>query len=149
MIQRGSGILLLPIYTRYLNTGEFGAAIPSTLVASFAAPIFSLHLQTAVVCFTYDAPQDKEYLTRLYGTVFGFNTLLSLLSIGLTVALVIPFLGLIGTTSFWLPFVYLAIIIAATSSSYKILQGIMQAHHQSRRFVAQQGLFLFWVRELP
>ena len=143
LVQRGSGILLLPLYTRYLDTAEFGAAILSTLIAGFAAGIFSLHIQTAVVRFTYDAPDDSSYLSRLYGTTFAFTTVLSLLFTGLTIPLVNPVLGIIGASNFWLPYAYLAIIIAATSSSYGILQRIMQSRHEAQRFVAQQWLFFF------
>ena len=100
-----------------------------------------MHMQTAVVRFTYDTSDDPEYLRRLYGSVFTFVTLLSGTLFGLGVLAAGPVLKLTGVSSFWLPYIYLALVIAATRSSYEILQRIMQAHHQAGRFVVQQWMF--------
>ena len=96
VFQSGAAILLLPIYTRYLDPQEYGTAILSLLIAGLAAGLFSLHIQTAVIRFTYDAPDDREYLSRLYGTVFGFTALLSMIFLAVGTLLVYPIVSLLA-----------------------------------------------------
>ena len=140
-MQLGVGILLLPLYTRYLDPREYGAAVLSILVAGFAAALVSLHIQAAIVRFTYDAPDDPHYLRRLYGTVFVFTSITSTVVFILGVIAIVPVFRIAGIPDAWLPYAFLTLTLAATRSSYEILQGILQAHHQARRYAVQQGLY--------
>ena len=143
IVQRGAGIIFFPLYTRYLETSEYGAAILATVIAGFAESIFSLHLRTALVRFTYDAPDDREYLGRLYGTIFKFNVLLSGVLLIVSIPLTQLVLGILGVSDFWLPYAYLMLVIAATSSFFQMLQRIAQANQNARLYITQQWLFFF------
>ena len=142
VFQSGAGILLLPIYTRFLSTEEYGTAVLTILVAGIMAGLSNLNIQGALVRFTFDAPDDWEYLSRLYGTVFTFTALLSMIFLGVGTVLVYPIFSLFGISSFWLPYAYLGVVIAGTKSNYTIMQSIMQVQYESRRYVAQQGAHL-------
>jgi len=142
IVQRGIGILLLPLYTRYLETSEYGAAILANVLAGFVEIAFSFHLRTCLVRFAHDAPDDKEYLGRLYGTVFGFVTLLSAVLLLASIPLVLPVIGFIGISEFWIPYVYLTLLLGATSSFFRMLQRVMQADQNAKTYVIQQWAFL-------
>ena len=141
LLQRGSGFIFLPIYTRYISTAEFGAVTLVSAIGALLSAVFTLHLQAAVVRFSADAAGDFEYLKRLYGTIFVFTGFLSGTLFIISEIFVGRVVRLFDTTGFWYPYIALMLVVAFTSPFYTTLQYIMQAQHKAKVFVIHQSLY--------
>lgn len=111
ILTKGLSILLLPIYTRYLNPTDYGILQSLNSVALFLPVILSLSLDSAFGRFFHDYKNDKEQLKILFSTVFWFVVLYGC---------ILLFIILI-TSQYWIPqllkvpifpYVYLAFIPA-------------------------------------
>ena len=143
VLQNGVVFLLLPIYTRYVSTKEYGAVSLIFAMGTVISLFFTLGLQNTVVRFTYDKPNDADYLNRLYGTLFTFIGMVSAAVFVVFVFLAKPIVQLFCDADFWLPYVYVMLVSVCTLPFYEILQRIMQAHYEATRYVVQQLLYFF------
>lgn len=73
--------IMLPFYTKYLSTDDFGNADLVMTVTNLLIPVFMLQIQSAVMRFTIENTQKKKYyfLNGLLITLLGFALLLVLL----------------------------------------------------------------------
>lgn len=110
-ITKGLGILLLPIYTRYLSPDEYGILQGLNSVANFLPFILSLSLDAAFGRFFHEDKVDFRRLQVLYSTVYWFVFVYGILLL----------LGIFATSKFWLtdllevpvfPYAYLSFIPA-------------------------------------
>lgn len=143
ILLKAFSFLLIPLYTSYLTTEDYGI---TNLVSSFTALlscIITLSLQNAVIRFYSDVKENNDKVSRIYGTVvtfvFIFGTVLSLL--------------LIATHSIWtniffknipfIPIVLLSIIISIVSGLYTIYQDILKGMQDAKRSVVLSFVFFF------
>jgi len=75
ILSTGIGFFLIPVYTRYLLTDEYGVLALLTITASIVSTIFSFNLGTALFRFYYDN-DSKKHKDRVISTSF-FVMLLS------------------------------------------------------------------------
>lgn len=66
------GLFLLPLYTTYLTTKDYGITNISTSFIHTVAFIVSFSLFSAIMRFYVDLKDDPEKLSRFYGTVVVF-----------------------------------------------------------------------------
>lgn len=72
---------LLPLYTSYLQTSEYGIVdLINTYVLLFV-PVISLQLETAIFRYLIDARNDKEEKSKLISTNFFYLVIFALLSL--------------------------------------------------------------------
>lgn len=83
-----SGVLLLPLYTRFLTPADYGITAICASVAGFLAAFYQLGLTAAYVRFYFDYKDNPQELRRHVSTIVLF-----LLSYGLVVSLLVTFLG--------------------------------------------------------
>lgn len=72
VLTRGIGILLLPIYTRYLTPGEYGVIDLFMIVASLVNLTIALEISQAIVRYYHDASTDTEK-AQYTSTAFWFT----------------------------------------------------------------------------
>ena len=106
--------LLLPIYTHYLSTAEYGTFDIIITCTGLIAPILSLQLERAIFRFLVDARKDKQFQDKILSTTFSTITL----PIILTMA-IMPVLGLAFNLAYWQ---YIALIIISAIISNVTLQ---------------------------
>lgn len=101
-------ILLVPLYTYYLTTTEYGTVDLITTTTSLLLPIISLSIFDAVLRFTMDKSQPTDSV---------FTNALVVTSIGtLIVLLTYPVLSYLNTFGDLLSFMYLILILQAFQS---------------------------------
>lgn len=105
---------LLPVYTHYLSTAEYGTIDMVITCTSLIAPILSLQLERATFRFLVDARRDKDLQDKILSTTF--TTIIP--PIILTV-IIMPILGLVFHLAYWQ---YIALIIISAIISNIALQ---------------------------
>lgn len=106
--------LLLPIYTRYLSTAEYGTFDIIITCTGLIAPILSLQLERAIFRFLVDARNDRQLQDKILSTTFA----MMIPPIALTI-IVMPILGLAFNLAYWQ---YIALIIISAIISNITLQ---------------------------
>lgn len=110
-ITKGLGILLLPVYTKYLSPDEYGILQGLNSVANFLPFILSLSLDAAFGRYFHEDKADFKRLQLLYSTVYWFVLIYG----------AILLFGIFATSKFWLtsllevpifPYAYLSFIPA-------------------------------------
>lgn len=84
MLSRGLGIFLLPLYTTYLTTADYGLLSTIESIALLLPLVISLSLESAIGRFYHDYHDDKEGMSLLFSTIFWFVAVVGALGIGLT-----------------------------------------------------------------
>lgn len=106
--------LLLPVYTHYLSTSEYGTVDMIITCTSLIAPILSLQLERATFRFLVDARDDKNLQDKILSTIF--TTIIP--PVVLTMA-TMPIVGIAFNIAYW---PYVAIIIVCSMISNIVLQ---------------------------
>lgn len=70
LLMKGMGLILLPVYTRYLTTSDYGVMSVATVVGTIAGTVLSLGLGGAALKFYYD--YEGRERRELYGTLWLF-----------------------------------------------------------------------------
>ena len=81
ILQKCFSFFLLPLYTAFLSTEDYGVTNIASSFLNTASFIVSLSLYSAVMRFYVDYKNDKEKLKRFYGTVISFVFVSSILFI--------------------------------------------------------------------
>lgn len=110
--------LLIPLYTSFLSTGEYGTIDLVTTTVSLLIPIFTLNISDAVMRFTLS---DKEN-----GSYFGLGLRVTMkgslmLAVFLTTATMFPFLAEYKPYMIWVFVIYMA------NALYNLLQNFLRA----------------------
>lgn len=109
IITKGLGIILLPVYTKYLTPDDYGLLQTLNSVAAFLPFVLSLSLDSAFARYYHEVKYDKNKMALLYSTVYWFVFLYG------SVILIITFLS----ADYWLedfltvsvfPYAYLVFI---------------------------------------
>ena len=67
MLSRVVSILMVPLYTHYLDPAHYGTVEMVVLTADLFATFLSMQVGGAIIRFYYDA-KDREQLSRVMGT---------------------------------------------------------------------------------
>ncbi len=74
-------ILLLPLYTKFLITEEYGLVDLVTTYISLVIPVLSLQLEMAAFRFLLDSRKNKEKNSKIISTIFWILVLLSIVAV--------------------------------------------------------------------
>lgn len=139
--------LLLPIYTRFLSTTDYGVQSLINRFSNVATYIISLCLYSAITRFYTDYKDDQKATAELFGTVSIFTLVFGSLFITLCIA----FRNTLSISVFkdaeFFPVVLLGLISMLFSSEYTIYQRILQAQQLSIKS-AITGLVYFFLHLL-
>ena len=86
ILSRGLGVFLLPLYTSYLTTADYGLLSTIESIALLLPLVISLSLESAIGRFYHDYHDDKEGMSLLFSTIFWFVAVVGAIGIGLTLA---------------------------------------------------------------
>jgi O-antigen/teichoic acid export membrane protein len=135
ILQNGIGILLVPVYTRYLTPGDYGIVAVTTAVASAVAVLLGMGLQGAVTRHYYDYRDDAAELRGYMGTVFLFFLAVGLAFIGLMSVIGGPLFGaLVGSVPFR-PYIELTLWTAFFTASASHLLSVYRAREQPLAYI--------------
>src|SRR6476646_6429414 len=84
LVARILAVLLLPLYTRYLTTSDYGAIETLIALTTVLAVLLRLGTQSAFFRFYFDSPEREERL-RVVRTAFWFTMVSA--TVGLVVGL--------------------------------------------------------------
>lgn len=124
--QKILAFLLIPLYTGYLTTEQYGTIDLITTTVNLLVPILTLNVGEAVMRFTIEKKKDDSYLT--YGLLIMIKGLLVLV-VCLFLLSILPFLA---------PFrVYfpLLVILYISNSLYSLMQNYLRAVDKIRLMV--------------
>jgi O-antigen/teichoic acid export membrane protein len=134
VLLKGSLLLLLPIYTRYLSPAEYGIVAIVTGIAGLLSTLFTLGLQGAMGRFYFDFRDDPRLLAEFWGAVVTAILLWSAACGMLLLAagewLLRP---LVGEVPFW-PFVAVGVLTAGLQPMMLVLLTVYQTREQPVRY---------------
>jgi len=137
------GIILIPLYTRYLLPEEYGILSILTITMTFAFSVFSLGMNSSVFRFYYEDDIEKRVLVGTSTVLMGLSAF-ALGLLGTVISMPLSVL-LFGTDKYGLYF-----ILMFVAYSIALLKGIpflvLRAEKQPTRFaVYNTANFLFQV----
>jgi O-antigen/teichoic acid export membrane protein len=138
LLQKSVGFILLPIYARFLTPDDYGVVAIFTVISTLLSVFFTLSLDSTVVRFFFDHPEDKNYHRRLYGTIYASVAFISI--IGCAVCLVVGHfvLPLFLDSVPLYPYFPIALATAALEPFFAIYQSVLLAKQVGRLHASQQ-----------
>lgn len=134
LLLKGFSFFLLPLYTRFLTTEDYGI---TSLTGSFlitASYLASLSLFSAVFRFYVDLKQDSQKLSRFYGTIINF-VLLSTIFLGIFVTIFQEwFIKYIFLDMDFYPTVILAIVSLVFFCQYIIYENVLKSQQKASKY---------------
>lgn len=145
ILQKGAGLLLMPIYTQYLTKGENGIITTVQSWVAFFVIFYTLCLNSAVVRFYVDYKEDKNKLKDFWGSCFVFvflNGLILTIILILTRSFILS--PLIGEEIDFFPFIFLGLISITLNPIYTMMQGILQAKEDGKIYGINNLAYFFF-----
>lgn len=138
--QRFVGFLLIPIYTRFLTTADYGIVAVTASVGSILQCILGMELRGAVVRHYYDYCDSPREVREYVSTVFTF-----FLGVGLLITICLtlfgrPLFDAMFTGIPFQPYIRLTVWTALFVTSGSIVLSLYRAREQALRYVVLNGL---------
>jgi len=134
VLQRGIGFFLLPVYTRFLTPSDYGIVSVISAVSAFLGLLYLMGLNGAAYRFYFEFRDKPEEMKSFLGTVITFLLILSFVF-----TLFLLFFGrfifhlFMGNVAYY-PYIFFGIIGAAFLPLFIILQSLLQAQHNGRKY---------------
>ena len=142
ILLKAFSFFLIPLYTAYLSTEQYGVINLATSFSSVLGYIIVFGLQYSVKRYYTEYKDSIEKVSRMYSTAINFILLLS----------AITFILFIPTVSLWSNFllpdleikvVIIAVLIACTTGLTTIYQDILKGMQQARKSVTVTYIMFF------
>lgn len=134
MLQKGSALLLLPLYTLYLDPQAYGVLAIVTAVNGLLSIAFTMGLTSAVVRFYFEFQDDPVQLAEFWGSILVFVLLLSTVVGGVLLVFgEFVLRPVIGDVPFW-PFVALGIMAVFFQPFFTTFLSVLQTRNQAGRY---------------
>tara|TARA_Y100000996_G_scaffold244217_1_gene192061 strand:+ start:2681 stop:4099 length:1419 start_codon:yes stop_codon:yes gene_type:complete len=133
LLNKALGFILIPIYSVYLSTEDYGIISAMTIFISFCAVICSLSLDRAIYRCYFDyktEEQKKTFLGTIIIALFFFTTIFAF-----TIILLSDYVGLIFNSIPFYPYYFLALLILCISTAYQIVLIYYRVTEQSKKYV--------------
>lgn len=152
-LQKIISFLLIPIYTRFLTTSDYGIVAIAATISSIFEIILGMGMRGAVVRHHYDYNKEPTGVREYLGTVFLFYLLISLPLVGALTIFGQPLFDRIFSEVPFHPYIRLSLWTAFFSAEGAILLGLYRAREQVGRYVSVQfmrflvtlGVIIFFV----
>lgn len=147
------GFLLVPVYTRFLTTSDYGIVAVANSVYSIIGILLGMGLRSATIRHYYDYVDSKKEVREYVSTVFFFFLVVSLpIVTGLSLFGKPLFNALFSEVPFH-PYIRLTLWAALFGTTGNIVLGLYRAREQAGRYVAMQmakfvvslGLIIYFV----
>ncbi|MCW5632657.1 MAG: oligosaccharide flippase family protein [Rubrivivax sp.] len=134
LLQKGTALLLLPLYTTFLEPSAYGVLAIVTATNGLLTIVFTLGLTGAVTRFYMEYRGDAERLARFWGSILTFVLLLSaLLAAALLVVGDVVLKPLIGDVPFW-PYVALGVMATFFQPFFTTFLVVLQTRNEAARY---------------
>jgi len=141
IIEKGMAFLLIPMYTHYLSTKDYGMLNILQAIIGIMIVFFALSLNGAASRFHFDG--GALYRKFHYGNIFSMVTLISMLMAILFIIFGKHIFLLFGNIPMY-PYIYLVLVIVYGSIIFMIYQLYLQMHHRAIEYGVNNILrFLF------
>ncbi|WP_050584877.1 lipopolysaccharide biosynthesis protein [Streptococcus suis] len=134
LLIKGFSFFLLPLYTSYLTTTDYGITSLTNSFLITGSFVVSLSLYSAISRFYIDLKSDLERLSRFYGTIILFVLIVSIL-IGMLMAyeknVLTQYLFL--NIDFF-PSVFISILSLVFYCQYTIYENILKSQQQAGKY---------------
>lgn len=117
---------LLPVYTHFLTTAEYGTVDMVITCSGLIAPIMSLQMERAVFRYLVDARKDKQSQDKILSTA-----LLSIIPSILLIAAVMPIIGIAFHLRNWLLIGLIIVTAIMSNVALQIPRGLGKNVHFS------------------
>lgn len=134
MLQKCIGFLLLPLYTSYLTTNDYGIIAVVTSIISFLSILYTLSLNASINRYYFEYKDDEEKLKEFWGTNILFILLNSLM---ITIVLILFrkfLLQPLAKDIPFFPYILLGLISITLNPIYSIHQSILQTQQQAKKY---------------
>jgi O-antigen/teichoic acid export membrane protein len=152
IIYSGSSILikafnffLLPLYTAYLTTSDYGTTSLVSSFTSIASFIFTFGLYSAVTKYYIEFSDDRQKVKRLFGTLIIFIFISGVFFSLLFFLLRSSLTKLIFENISFFPTVFIALIGLIFTCLYTVYSSILRAMQQAKKD-AITSIFLFFIK---
>jgi O-antigen/teichoic acid export membrane protein len=144
ILMKGIGFFLLPLYTAYLTTDDYGILSVVNSYSKLLAILFTFSLGRTTVRFYFIYKKNPEDVKKLWGTIITFIYVAAFVIGGIFMifnnVLISPFIKNIN----FYPYVLLGMITVMFNPAFAVYQSTLQARHQAVKFGAQNIVrFLF------
>ncbi len=137
VLRKGMGFFLIPVYTKFLSTEEYGIVGVVLSISLLLTVFFNLSIDSTIIRFYFKKNQEADYHKNLYGSILSIIlslTFISFIFFAFTSEWILaPFLS--GVSIY--PYVYLALLIVASEQIFSMHQKILQAMQNAFRFAIQ------------
>jgi O-antigen/teichoic acid export membrane protein len=133
LLLKAFNFLLLPLYTAFLTTSDYGTI---NLLSSFSAManyIVAFSLYSAVIRFYADYKEDLEKTKAFFGTVISFVFLSGCVFFGLSVLLKNLLQAYLFTGISYCPSVLMALVALVFTSLYTVYQNILKGMQKAKK----------------
>lgn len=133
LLTKAIGFLMLPVYTRLVETDGYGAINLATSFVAVSSYLAALSLYSAILRFTTDYEDDHKSLRRFFSTVLTALFVTASVFVGLCLVFKAPLNALMFKGVPFYPIVLIAIGVTFFSVMHTAHATIMQAMQQGEK----------------
>lgn len=131
VLQKGTALLLIPLYTRYLGSDGYGVLAVVAALNGFLAILFTLSLQAAVARYYFEYQDHPEKLRVFWGTQITFILIVTVVAGGVLLVVGNSLLApLVGKVSYS-PYIVIGVLTAMAQPLFQVLLAILQIREQA------------------
>jgi O-antigen/teichoic acid export membrane protein len=152
-LQNIIGFLLIPVYTRYLTTTDYGIVAVAGSIGSIIEILLGMGLTVAVVRQYYDYVDSQEGVSEYIGTVFLFSLLVSFLTICALTIFGGSLFDALRSKVLFRPYILLTLWTALFGTTGNIILSLYRAREQAGcyiilktgQFIVSLGMIIYLV----
>jgi len=134
--------LLLPVYTSFLGTYEFGLVNVINSVASLLGLIFIFGANAAISRLYFEYREEPDKLKNFLSTIFLGKILMNLLIAGVFISLRSLIFPILAEGVSFYPYLLVAIGIGFFSTIFTLSQTLQQTRQDGLKYAIYQGIYL-------
>lgn len=143
LLLKAFNFLLLPLYTRYLSTDDYGITSLVTKFQNVACYIISCCLHTSAIRMYADYKNDNEKVKRLFGTIVTFVFLCAISFLVLCVVFNKVLIRLVFSGVVFWPTIFMSMIALIFITLFMIFQEIMKGMQKAKHVAFASFLYFF------
>lgn len=130
LLVKAINFLLLPLYTYFLTTEDYGIINLVTSFSNVGIYIIGLSLYSAILRFYVDYKDDKEKLKKFYGSIFTFIFLSGIVFFIIVIIFRNQVINLFFNGVSFFPYVFIGILSLIFISLHEAHQSVLKGMQQ-------------------